>query len=101
MNSIIEGGLKYITADAKDQSAYMPLNKDGFDLVTSQYLFPYAKTEDELLKMCKAAFSALKSGGSYVGVTTCLDPDNPPKAKSSILGKDFSICNFLHCCLFL
>ena len=65
----------------------MPQNKDGFDLVTSQYLFPYAKTEDELLKMCKAAFSALKSGGSYVGVTTWLDSDNPPKAQSAILGK--------------
>ena len=64
----------------------MPLNKDGFDLVTSQYLFPYAKTKDELLKMCKAAFSALKSGGSYVGVTTWLDSDNPPKAQSAILG---------------
>ena len=68
----------------------MPLNKDGFDLVTSQYLFPYAKTKDELLKMCKAAFSALKSGGSYVGVTTWLDSDNPPKAQSAILGISIS-----------
>ena len=72
----------------------MPLNKDGFDLVTSQYLFPYASTKDELLKMCKAAFSALKSGGSYVGVTTWLDSDNPPKAQSAILG-NYRYLNFL------
>jgi len=85
-----EGGLTYITADATDQGAYMPLNKDGFDLVTSQYLFPYANTKDELLKMCKAAFSALKSGGSYVGVTTWLDSDNPPKAQSAILGYEMT-----------
>ena len=73
----------------------MPLNKDGFDLVTSQYLFPYANTKDELLKMCKAAFSALKSGGSYVGVTTWLDSDNPPKAQSAILGKYISILYYI------
>ena len=35
----------------------------------------------------KAAFVALKSSGSFVGVTTCLDPAKPPpKAKSSLLG---------------
>ena len=73
----------------------MPLNKDGFDLVTSQYLFPYANTKDELLKMCKAAFSALKSGGTYVGVTTFIEAENPPKARSTILGKDFSIYSVL------
>ena len=73
----------------------MPLSKDGFDLVTSQYLFPYANTKDELLKMCKAAFSALKSGGSYVGVTTWLDSDKPPKAQSAILGEYISILYYL------
>ena len=36
--------------------------------------------------MIKAAFVALKPCGSFVGVTTCLDPAKPPKAKSSMLG---------------
>ena len=59
--------------------------------MTSQYLLPYANTKDELLKMCEAAFSALKSGGTCVGVTTFFDAENPPKAQSTILGKDVSI----------
>ena len=80
--------LTYITANATDLSAYMPLSnqKEGFDVVTCQYLFPYASNKEELFQMIKAAFVGLKLGGSFVGVTTCLDPARPLKAKSSMFG---------------
>ena len=91
-----DGSLTYVTADATDQSAYMHLNKDGFDFVTSQYLLPYATTKEELMKMCQAAFIALKSGGSYVGVTTFFDVENLPKAKSVILGNCIPPLLFIH-----
>ena len=50
--------LIYITANATDLSAYMPLSnqKEGFDVVTCQYLFPYASNKEELFQMIKAAF---------------------------------------------
>ena len=61
----------YIVADATIfQESY------DFDLVTTQYLCPYASTKDDLLKMCQTAFKALKPGGNFVGVTTWLGSVN-------------------------
>ena len=85
----ISSALTYVAANATDLSAYMSMchQKGGFDVVTCQYLFPYASNQEELFQMIKAAFVALKPGGSFVGVTTCLDPAKPPpKAKSSMFG---------------
>ena len=79
-NEMIEEAIKvekssdpiiYKVADAKTFQ-----ESCDFDLVTTQYLFPYASTKDDLLKMCQSAFKALKPGGSFVGVTTWLGSVN-------------------------
>ena len=45
-------------------------SKEYFDIVTTQYLFPYAKTKEELQQMIVTAYNTLKPGGMFVGVTT-------------------------------
>jgi SAM-dependent methyltransferase len=45
---------------------------EPFDLVVAMYLLNYAKSKDELLAFCKAAYRQLKPGGLFIGVN-----DNP------------------------
>ena len=72
-------GLSYIAADA---SGYRPDKGQLFDLVTAQYLFPYASTTEELTNMCTAAFTALTPGGQFKSVSTGIDDTRPPKIAS-------------------
>ncbi|QRK07919.1 class I SAM-dependent methyltransferase [Archangium violaceum] len=43
-----------------------------FDLVTAVYLLNYARTRDDMLRMCRSAFSNLKEGGRCIAFT--IDP---------------------------
>lgn len=40
-----------------------------FDLVTAIYLLNYARTRDEMLRMCQGAFSNLKENGRFIAMT--------------------------------
>ena len=56
-------GCEYVLQDVA------ALSKMGdFDLVTAMYLLNYAKTKEELVAFCKAAFKQLKPGGRFVGM---------------------------------
>jgi len=66
-------GIQYVLCDV------MILGKIGdFDLVVASYLLNYAKTKDELLKMCQTIFVNLKSGGRFVSINN--NPDQPPES---------------------
>lgn len=55
-------GVRYLHGDAGE------LDIEGaFDLVSAAYLLNYARSRDELLGFCRAAFRALKPGGRFVG----------------------------------
>ncbi|MFI0780975.1 class I SAM-dependent methyltransferase [Streptomyces sp. NPDC021212] len=59
-------GVEYLVADA----AQPDLSELGsHDLVLAAYLVNYARSEEELTDMCRAALSALAPGGRFVGVT--------------------------------
>jgi len=60
-------GVHYHVCDA----AALPHLGD-FDLVTAVYLLNYARTRDELLRMCQSAASNLKEGGRFIAFT--IDP---------------------------
>lgn len=57
-------GVQYHVFDA----AALPRLGD-FDLVTAVYLLNYARTRDEMLRMCRGAFSNLKEGGRFIAFT--------------------------------
>ena len=63
-------------------------SKEHFDIVTTQYLFPYAKTKEELQQMIVTAYNTLKPGGMFVGVTTWSGGERkrPRKADLPLLG---------------
>ena len=61
-------GIKYHTHDASNYVHGHP-----FDLVTAQYLFCYAETEQTLSTFCSTAYQNTKPGGRFVTVTTVLD----------------------------
>lgn len=52
----------------------------SFDLVVASYLLNYARSSEELLKMCKSIFANLKSGGRFVTINS-----NPSQAPVSYL----------------
>jgi toxoflavin synthase len=57
-------GIDYLLQAVRD------LGKIGdFDLVTAASLLNYAQTQDELLRMCQAAYVNLKPGGRFVTLT--------------------------------
>lgn len=60
-------GIQYHVFDA----AALP-RLGGFDLVTAVYLLNYASTRDELLRMCRSAFTNLEAGGRFIACT--MDP---------------------------
>ena len=77
------GSLIYEVGNAKTyESSFL------YDIVTSQYLFPYASTKNDLLQMCQSAYNALKPGGTFVGVSTWLGDMNrsPDKAYLPLIG---------------
>ncbi|MBS9390074.1 MAG: class I SAM-dependent methyltransferase [Dolichospermum sp. WA123] len=51
-----------------------------FDLVVASYLLNYARSSEELLKMCKSIFANLKPGGRFVTIN-----NNPSQAPVSYL----------------
>ena len=58
-------GIKYITKDVLKFGNY----SKQFDVVTSVYLFNYAKTKEELFKMCSIANQLLKKDGVFSIIT--------------------------------
>jgi ubiquinone/menaquinone biosynthesis C-methylase UbiE len=52
----------------------------SFDLVVASYLLNYARSSEELLKMCKSIFANLKPGGRFVTINS-----NPSQAPVSYL----------------
>ena len=77
------GSLIYEVGNAKTyESSFL------YDIVTSQYLFPYASTKNDLLQMCQSAYNALKPGGTFAGVSTWLGDMNmsPDKAYWPLIG---------------
>jgi len=56
-------GCRYQVADVGDLG-----NLGEFDLVNAAYLFNYARTRDELRRLCNAAADNLRPGGRLVGV---------------------------------
>ncbi len=56
-------GVRYQTGDARYVQA-----GENFDLVVAAYLLNYARTQQELLEMCRAVARHLKPGGRFVTV---------------------------------
>lgn len=58
-------GVGYRVGDALDLRL-----ADTFDLAVAAYLLNYARTEDELLAMCRGVARSLKPGGRFVAVNS-------------------------------
>lgn len=58
-------GVEYQVGDAKNLRL-----RESFDLAVAAYLLNYAKTEEELLAMCRGVAQCLKPGGRFVAVNT-------------------------------
>ena len=59
--------IEYIVGDV------MELGKIGsFDLVVASYLLNYARTKEELLKMCQTVYTNLKPGGRFLTINNNL-----------------------------
>ena len=66
-------GIDYFRGDV------MALGKMGsFDLVVASYLLNYARTKEQLLKMCQTISANLKSGGRFISINN--NPDQPPES---------------------
>ena len=66
-------GIGYIIDDV------MALGKIGsFDLVVASYLLNYARTKEQLLKMCRTISVNLNPGGRFVSINN--NPDQPPES---------------------
>lgn len=61
-------GIQYQVANAAQLSQL-----GEFNVVTAIYLLNYASTRDELLSMCRGAYSNLVQGGRFIAFT--IDPD--------------------------
>jgi SAM-dependent methyltransferase len=61
-------GCRYIRADVTE----VPLEGE-FDLVVAAYLLNYARTREELGRLCAAMFAGLRPGGRVVGVNDLTD----------------------------
>lgn len=58
-------GIEYICSPAQD------LGRLGrFDIITGVYILHYAKTKEELRKICNTIADNLKPGGRFIGVNT-------------------------------
>jgi toxoflavin synthase len=64
-------GVEYRVGDAGDVEA-----SGEFDLAFAAYLLNYARTPEELTRMCRAVAGALKPGGRFVTVNN--NPAEPP-----------------------
>lgn len=56
-------GCSYVRADAVDFTASEPV-----DLVVAAYLLNYARTREELVRLCRVCRDSLRPGGRFVGV---------------------------------
>jgi SAM-dependent methyltransferase len=69
-------GVEYVVGDAAHFDA-----GGGFDLVVATYLFNYARSGDEMLRMCRAAYRSLKPSCRLVAVNN--NQDQPVAAFES------------------
>ena len=66
-------GIEYFIGDV------MQLGKTGsFDLVVASYLLNYARTKEQLLKMCQTISANLKPGGRFICINN--NPNQPPES---------------------
>ena len=70
-------GLEYVVSDAAQIqiSSFQPPMQA--DLVTAVFLLNYARTREQLLAFCKAAYNVLRPGGKFVGLNDSIN--NPPQ----------------------
>ncbi len=61
-------GIHYSVADART-----PLAQQDFDIAVAAYLLVYARSRDELNKMCRGVACRVRPGGRFVTITT--NPD--------------------------
>ncbi len=73
-------GCEYIHQDAAEFAPEEPA-----DIVTAVYLFNYAGTPAQLLRMCRAARSALRAGGRLVALND--NCHNPPPSQAGAWAK--------------
>ena len=71
-------GCRYVRADA---AAFTPPAR--VDIVTAVYLLNYARTREELDRLCRACFRALRPGGRLVGFND--NVRNPPRPGVSLV----------------
>ena len=75
-------GCQYVRADAADFRPSGPV-----DLVVAAYLLNYARTREELVRLCRACRESLRPGGLFLGVND--NPCVPPDGSASYLKYGF------------
>ena len=73
-------GCRYVCQDAAEFAPEEPA-----DIVTAVYLFNYARTPAQLLRMCQAARGALRQGGRLVALND--NCHNPPPVRAGAWAK--------------
>nr|VFJ99082.1 MAG: Methyltransferase domain-containing protein [Candidatus Kentron sp. H]VFJ99247.1 MAG: Methyltransferase domain-containing protein [Candidatus Kentron sp. H]VFK03935.1 MAG: Methyltransferase domain-containing protein [Candidatus Kentron sp. H] len=79
-------GIEYIVRDV------LELGEIGkFDRVVAAYLLNYARTREELLRMCQNIYLNLKPDGHFVTINGDLEqpPDSYPTLKNMVIPKPF------------
>jgi len=61
-------GIEYIVCDVQEMGKI-----DSFDLVVASYCLNYAKTQEQLHKMCQTIVANLKPGGRFVSINNNLE----------------------------
>ena len=69
--------IDFRVGDCSSPTLDLGLEKEGFNLVMANFLFSYAKSPDEMLRMWQNVASYLKPGGTFVGLTQSFEPCPP------------------------
>ncbi|MXY67847.1 MAG: class I SAM-dependent methyltransferase [Acidobacteriia bacterium] len=75
-------GCSYVRADA---ASFRP--SEPVDLVVAAFLLNYARTREELLRLCRVCRDSLRPGGRFVGLND--NPRVPPDGSASCLKYGF------------
>ena len=73
--------IEFVVGDCAEPLENLAGQEQTFDLVMANFLFNYAKTEEEMQRMWNNVANYLKPGGLFVGLTQTLDdiPDHTGK----------------------
>ena len=69
--------IKFYVGDCSEPTLDLGLEKASFDIVMANFLFVYAKSPEEMLRMWQTVSSYLKPSGKFVGLTQTFDPCPP------------------------